>query len=160
MRWQTGDRIILGTKDIPLTFSVYAPDSDADRPAYLKHDPNDDSLIFTLEVAGHSIWFAADCSARIEQQLLRRTLPSVQLLKVAHHGSGKTTSEAFLEQLDPDAAVISVGPNRYGHPSEEALERLAEANVTVFRTDLDGAVLAEVDPGRMVIRPYLERDIE
>ena len=84
----------------------------------------------------------------------------MQLLKVAHHGSGKTTSEAFLEQLDPDAAVISVGPNRYGHPSEEALERLAEANVTVFRTDLDGAVLAEVDPGRMVIRPYLERDIE
>lgn len=64
----------------------------------------------------------------------------VDVLKVSHHGSRFSTSTAFLEQLKPKEAVISVGKNMYGHPSPDVLKRLEEKNVVVRRTDEDGDI--------------------
>jgi hypothetical protein len=64
-----------------------------------------------------------------------------EVLKIGHHGSKNSTTSEFLAAVRPRLAIISVGAdNPYGHPNAELLERLANANVRVLRTDRDGAV--------------------
>jgi len=66
---------------------------------------------------------------------------SSTLLKVGHHGSLTSTTPEFLSAVHPKVAMISVGRNNhYEHPRTEVLERLGEAGVRTYRTDLDGAV--------------------
>jgi len=67
------------------------------------------------------------------------------VLQVGHHGSKYSTSTEFLSAVTPTYAVISVGENSYGHPSEETLSRLQSYNVHVFRTDKQGTVVATSD---------------
>ncbi|RQD69400.1 MAG: MBL fold metallo-hydrolase, partial [Tindallia sp. MSAO_Bac2] len=68
-------------------------------------------------------------------------LPS-DILKVGHHGSRTSTSQEFLEVVSPSTAVIQVGEdNRYGHPHEEVLNRLALAGVDIYRTDISGTIV-------------------
>ena len=80
----------------------------------------------------------------------------ITLLKVAHHGSKNSTSEEFLQMIDPAIAVISCGKNnRYGHPNEETLERLSEADISWFCTKDYGAITVSVDAkGRVVVKGY------
>ena len=68
-------------------------------------------------------------------------IPPTQVLKVAHHGSKYSTSETWLTKVRPKAAVISVGKNRYGHPSEEVLSRLQEKGIRILRTDEQGDIV-------------------
>ena len=62
------------------------------------------------------------------------------ILKVCHHGSKYSSSDTFLDAVDPQIAVIGVGKNNYGHPSKEVIEKLCKKGIMVFRTDLNGAV--------------------
>jgi competence protein ComEC len=103
---------------------------------------NEHSVILRLQTASTSILFTGDVSDKVEQALIaRQTNLDVDVLKVGHHGSKTSTSEAFLKATTPDKAVISVGAkNRYGHPTQEVLDRLQEAAVSVFRTDEQGPV--------------------
>lgn len=80
----------------------------------------------------------------------------ITLLKVAHHGSKNSTSEEFLQMINPAIAVISCGKNnRYGHPHEETLERLSEADISWFCTKDYGAITVSVDAkGRVVVKGY------
>jgi competence protein ComEC len=71
-------------------------------------------------------------------------LPEVELLKVAHHGSDDPGLPLLLDRLDPDAAVIPVGRNRYGHPTPDTLAALREVP-TVRRTDRHGTVRVTPD---------------
>ncbi len=65
-------------------------------------------------------------------------------MKCAHHGSKYSSSEEFLEKINPDITVISCGEhNMYGHPSTETLQRLDDIETRVLRTDKDGAVLID-----------------
>ncbi|MGE0556312.1 MAG: ComEC/Rec2 family competence protein, partial [Gemmatimonadales bacterium] len=79
------------------------------------------------------------------EALLAGRAGRVDLLKVGHHGSATATTDGWLAELDPSIAVVSTGPNRYGHPSPEALARLAASGADVWRTDLDGTVTVMVD---------------
>jgi competence protein ComEC len=75
------------------------------------------------------------------EQRLAGTVGHVDLLKVGHHGSRSASSEAWLEELAPPVAVISVGAkNRYGHPAPEVLERLSRLGIRVLRTDQLGTI--------------------
>ena len=66
------------------------------------------------------------------------------MLKVGHHGSSTSTSNAFLQAVSPAWAVISCGEgNSYGHPHEETLKKLEDAGVSVLRTDLLGDITAQ-----------------
>jgi beta-lactamase superfamily II metal-dependent hydrolase len=67
----------------------------------------------------------------------------VTILKAAHHGSKYSTSEAFLDLVQPKEAVISVGKNSYGHPDSSVLERLWKRGIIVHRTDEEGALRYE-----------------
>ena len=72
------------------------------------------------------------------------------ILPVGHHGSRTSTSQEFLDAVHPAFAVISVGAhNRFGHPTKETLNRLSEAGIKVFRTDLDGAVIFTSDGNKL-----------
>lgn len=82
-----------------------------------------------------------DMNTEVEQLLLRHTdLPDIELLIVGHHGSRYATSEELLEETRPEWAVISVGHNNYGHPTQDVLDRLRNAGAEVYRTDLQGTV--------------------
>ena len=64
-----------------------------------------------------------------------------QVLKVGHHGSASSSSDIFLEKVDPEIAVIQVGKdNRYGHPAPEVLDRLEKYGIKVMRTDEIGDI--------------------
>jgi competence protein ComEC len=74
------------------------------------------------------------------------------LLKVSHHGSGRATGDALLEALQPRLAVISVGDNRYGHPSPQVLERLRIRGIQCLRTDQLGTIEVLTDGENYSIR--------
>ena len=113
-------------------------------------ESNASSQCFYMEMEnGFSMLLTGDVEDEGEEMLLaelkRRKIEDVSVLKVAHHGSRYSTSEAFLEQITPEVAVISCGEkNSYGHPHEETLERLEEVGSVVFTTPKYGAVEVEI----------------
>ena len=74
----------------------------------------------------------------------------VDILKVAHHGSKYSTRDAFLGMIRPKEAVVSVGRNRYGHPSPEGIDRLTKRGISIYRTDLDGDIVFVCREGKCV----------
>ncbi|MBR4019778.1 MAG: DNA internalization-related competence protein ComEC/Rec2 [Firmicutes bacterium] len=107
-------------------------------------DENENSLIFMVHHNGLKTLVTGDITEEGEERLLQayRGTDKLQadILKIAHHGSPYSTSDAFLDAVQPKAAVISVGRNNYGHPSEIVIEKLEQKGIMVFRTDQDGAV--------------------
>jgi len=103
---------------------------------------NDDSLVVRLTCGEASLLLTGDLEREGELLLLSSHAPlRSDLLKVAHHGSSSSTSDAFLDAVRPSAALISVGEgNLFKHPSERILRRLAIRSVRVLRTDRDGAI--------------------
>lgn len=84
---------------------------------------------------------------------------SFEVLKVAHHGSGNSSSAEFLDAVKPACAVISAGiDNRYGHPHEEALERIADCGSKIYCTQDCGAVEIHVIDGDVVVSGYVSDD--
>ena len=72
--------------------------------------------------------------------MARGTPVAAEVLKVAHHGSKYSSGADFLAAVQATDAIISVGPNPYGHPTDETLARLAAAGARVWRTDVAGTV--------------------
>jgi competence protein ComEC len=105
---------------------------------------------------------AADIDAVAEAGLLESGADvRAALLKVAHHGAATGSSAEFLAAVAPAAAVISVGAgNRFGHPAEETLARLAAAGAAVYRTDQVGVVEVVTDGERLWLRVRRQRDAE
>jgi competence protein ComEC len=93
-------------------------------------DSNDSSIIASLVFDEVSFLFAGDVSSKIEKQLNI----DADVLKIAHHGSKTSSCLEFVETVSPDMAVISVGENSYGHPSEEVLQRLKQFGIQVLIT--------------------------
>jgi beta-lactamase superfamily II metal-dependent hydrolase len=73
----------------------------------------------------------------VENQILPRYELGAEVLKVGHHGSKYASSQQFLEEVLPKYAIISVGKNSYGHPTQDVLGRLSQVGAQVFRTDID-----------------------
>lgn len=111
----------------------------------LSGELNDTCLVAMLDAGGVRALYTGDIGANVEERLARDYDLRAQVLKVPHHGSRFSSSEPFLSEVHPAFAVIEVGKNRYGHPTPDALERLARAGARIFRTDHDGTV-------RMVLR--------
>ena len=102
---------------------------------------NERCLMTKLSIDGYDMLITADAPAETEQKLVRtRGLEGIEVLIVGHHGSGYSGSKDILGAVNGELAVISVGYNSYGHPSEETLERLQTYGYNVLRTDLDGTV--------------------
>lgn len=118
-------------------------------------DTNNSSLVLKLEYDGFSALFCGDIEERAEEDLLESGENlSADLLKVPHHGSRTSSSEAFLEEVNPRYAVVSVGKDNNNLPNDEPLDRLDSFCDHVFRTDLDGNIVFGVDGGNVSV--YLE----
>ena len=103
-------------------------------------DLNEDSDVLLLRYGAFEALFAGDAGIPAEADL-RGQVGDVEVLKVGHHGSAGASSAAWLAELRPEVAVVSVGRgNRYHHPSAEALRRLGAAGADVWRTDEMGTV--------------------
>jgi competence protein ComEC len=100
---------------------------------------NDSSLVALVSYGDFETLFTGDISANIEKKLVS-LVPEIEVLKVAHHGSKYSTVDYFLEKLVPEIALIPVGENRYGHPSNEALNRLRAYTQNIFDTLSRGTV--------------------
>ena len=82
---------------------------------------------------------------------------SIDVLKVAHHGSSGSSSLNLLSRITPRVSLISVGEgNRYGHPHAETLERLEKVGTSIYRTDQSGAIIVSVDGADMKLREYVK----
>ncbi|RVT65170.1 competence protein ComEC [Niallia taxi] len=86
--------------------------------------------------------FPGDIEEIGEEMLLnKKTDLKADILKVAHHGSKTSTTDDFIQAVDPTVAIISAGKNNiYGHPNKGVLERLHAKNITVWRTDVNGTI--------------------
>ncbi|HEY3419985.1 MAG TPA: ComEC/Rec2 family competence protein [Methanomassiliicoccales archaeon] len=106
------------------------------------HDVNDASIVLEMRTSGKSFLFTGDISTDVESRLIANHSfdLDVDVLKVGHHGSRTSTSNAFLDATSPETAVICVGVNTYGHPTNDTLTRLFAHDVTVLRTDQMGTI--------------------
>ena len=103
---------------------------------------NEDSLVIQTSIGGLDWLFTGDLGEEGEEVLMR-TYPDLKtdVLKIGHHGSATSSSEGFLDHVQPELALISAGKqNRYGHPDAQILERLELRNIPIFRTDRQGAI--------------------
>lgn len=131
-----GEKFKLGSAEI----TVLATGSD-----YSDH--NNTSIVLRITYGNTSFLFTGDAEREAEQVILNGgyELKST-VLKVGHHGSKDSTTYPFLREIMPEYAVISVGNNNtYGHPTEDTLSRLRDADVKVFRTDLQGTIICVSD---------------
>lgn len=104
---------------------------------------NNRSCVLKIASQAGSILFTGDIEKTIEQQLLIHSLVQLEstVLIVPHHGSKSSSSQAFIDAVDPAAAIISTGyHNRYRLPNSQVISRYKISDVSIYRTDIDGAV--------------------
>ncbi|MCX6363414.1 MAG: ComEC/Rec2 family competence protein [Actinobacteria bacterium] len=118
-------------------------------PAGLSGDPNSDSVVLRLDASGKSFLFTGDCTGPNEAVVgsICARGPPIFVLKVAHHGSRYSTTSSFLAHTRPRVAVISVGPNSYGHPRPATVGRLLAGGSRVYTTWRNGGITFRVSAG-------------
>ena len=106
------------------------------------NEPNANSVVARLDYGDFSLLLTGDAEAQTEDRLIENGAHlTADVLKVGHHGSKYASSEEFLRRGEFKDAVISTGAdNRYGHPSQEVLDRLKALDIKVYRTDLQGEI--------------------
>lgn len=108
------------------------------------NEPNANSVVTRLDYGVFSMLLTGDAEEQTERERLIKNGANIRatVLKVGHHGSKYASSEEFLKRGEFKYAVISAGmDNRYGHPSQEALDRLKAAGIKIYRTDFQGEIL-------------------
>ena len=112
---------------------------------------NDNSNVIYTEFNGYKFMFMGDASITTEKEILNKyNLPDIDVLKVGHHGSKTSSSESFVNTINPKYSVISVGKNnRYGHPNKEVLNNLEGSKI--YRTDKDGSIMFKIKNNKLRI---------
>ena len=95
--------------------------------------------------------FMGDASTTTENEIMNKyNLPDIDVLKVGHHGSKTSSSKEFIDEINPNYSIISVGKNnKYGHPNNEVLENLKDSKM--FRTDQDGSIMFKIKNNKLNI---------
>ncbi len=112
---------------------------------------NDNSNVIYTELNGYKFMFMGDASITTEHEILNKyNLPDIDVLKVGHHGSKTSSGKEFIDEINPNYSIISVGKNnRYGHPNKEVLENLN--NSKIYRTDEDGSIMFKIKNNKLKI---------
>ncbi len=119
-------------------------------------DYNNNAIVLKITIGSKSILLPADISASAEKQLISSGADlRSDMLMAPHHGGHSSSSNAFLNAVRPEIAVISCGKdNHFGFPNTDVLDRYKRAGARVMRTDRDGAVIIGTDGERInIIRP-------
>ena len=112
---------------------------------------NDNSSVIYTKLNNHKFLFMGDAGVEVEEDLIEKyNLQNIDVLKVGHHGSKTSSSEMFVNEINPKYSIISVGKNnRYGHPNKEVLNNLDNSNI--YRTDQDGSVMFNIKKNKLKI---------
>jgi len=117
---------------------------------------NETSIVIKLVFGDNTFLLLGDISKKEESALLVRSDSAVslsaQVLKIAHHGSKYSSSQQFLGIVSPEMAVISVGNNSYGHPTQEVLNNLNEFGINILRTDEKGDIKITANGSNLFIK--------
>ncbi|MBZ9686996.1 MBL fold metallo-hydrolase [Clostridium estertheticum] len=110
-------------------------------------DTNNNSIVIKVSFGENSFLFTGDAEAISENEMLASGYDlQADVLKIGHHGSNSSTTQQFLNAVNPKYAVISVGKeNNYGHPAKETMDRLIAQNISVYRTDESGNIIGISD---------------
>jgi competence protein ComEC len=131
-----GDRVALG-KDA--TFTILWPPQNLN-----PSETNEGGIVGQLSYRGYDFLLTADVGSATEAQLMRSVKPDYlksEVLKVGHHGSKYSSSDDFLNIVEPTVAAISDGKdNKYGHPAPQTLDKLKALGAKIFRTDQNGTI--------------------
>lgn len=146
---EPGDKFYLGSAQVEILGPVQEYD-----------DTNDTSIVLRIDYGETSFLFTGDMETGAEKDLLDSGANvGATVLKAGHHGSDTSTSYRFLREVSPQYTVISVGEgNSYGHPSDEVLSRFRDAGAEVYRTDMQGHIIAESDGRTITFRTEKEAD--
>lgn len=139
-----------GTSGIDLgeaKVNVFAPKEES------YEDLNNYSPFIKVTYGEKSFLFTGDAEElREKEELNRNSDIAADVLKVGHHGSTSSTSQKFLNKVNPSTAVISVGKNnKYKHPADKTLKKLQKKNIQIFRTDKDGSIEIKTDGSKIDI---------
>ena len=108
-------------------------------------DLNNSSIVLKLTYKNISYLFMADAEKQVEQQILDKDIKST-VLKVGHHGTKYATTNEFLNKVQPEYSIISVGKNNdYGLPKQETLNRIRNKSSKIYRTDTRGTIISTTD---------------
>ena len=132
------------------TIKILSPDLAVAQSAEL----NDTGIVALAEMPGLRTLFTADIGSNIEQYLItQKNDLHADVLKVAHHGSKYSSSDAFLRAVNPRIVAIEVGAkNTYGHPTPQTLARIASGtHAQVFRTDQNGTIAVFSENGKLKV---------
>lgn len=139
----TDAEIILAEPDYTFTFGN--AECTILSPAEVETDENNNSVVMLITSASASFLMTGDAEKSVEKQLLK-DYPDLNatILKAGHHGSKTSSHKEFIETLDAETVIISVGKdNSYNHPSEEILEIYKDNTLDVYRTDLNGSIIVD-----------------
>jgi len=151
VRLERGSNIKLDDKTY---MKVLNPDRD-----YAMYDLalNNSSLVIKLLYENVSFLFTGDIEKEIEKHMVDKGIDlKADIIKVAHHGSDTSSTLEFIKEVNPKAAVISVGKNNFGHPSPAVLKAYGDFGIPVFRTDESGAILVFSDGKKIWIRETIK----
>ena len=106
-------------------------------------EENPRSLVIRVHLGKYRILMTGDIDTQTENEVLavqRTGNIEADILKIGHHGSKFSTSDTFLEAVNPQVAVFLTGKNNYGHPDISIIEKCREKGIMIYRTDKDGAI--------------------
>ncbi len=128
--------------------TVIAPNEDY-------NDPNEMSLVIKSVYGKTSVMLTGDAEVESEEDIVKKWSADAlkcDILKVGHHGSTTSTTDAFLAAVDPDIAVISCGEgNKFGHPHKETMDKLTAKGIKIHRTDTEGSIIYKTDGETFVL---------
>lgn len=140
---EAGQQFPLGDAVVKVIFPI---------AGYHTDDLNDESVVLLVECGGKRILLTSDSTAAAEL-LYYEDLPTVDVLKVAHHGSGGSSSVDLLKKIRPKLALISCGlDNDYGHPHDRVTQALAALGAEVYRTDKQGDLVVTLKDGALTVK--------
>jgi len=124
-----------------------------DSDFYKESDFNNASIVVKLFYKNADFLFTGDIEEAAEKKILAwQNILQSDILKVGHHGSATSTNLEFLDKVNPSIAVITVGKNHFGHPSQKIIERLEDKNIQIYRTDEDGTIIIRTNGREYWIR--------
>lgn len=120
----------------------------------LYNNENSDSLVLLVIIDNYKLLFMGDASINTEKDIMNDyDIGDVFILKVGHHGSKTSSSEEFINSVNPKYSIISVGKNnKFGHPNKEVLDNLS--NSKIYRTDIDGSIMFKIKKDKLRIETY------
>ena len=146
---------VLDKKKIPYYSCIKELNIDNNKLYFLKtkeyDNENDNSNVIYTEIDGYKFMFMGDAGVDKEKDILDKyNISNIDVLKVGHHGSKTSSSENFINDMNPEYSIISVGKNnRYGHPNKETLYNLD--NSKIYRTDEGGSIMFRINNKKLKI---------